>query len=159
MLNKRHSIRLQKLDYSKPNKFFITVCCHHHGCYIGKSVKLAEIIKNQIETIDQYFSNMSIIKYAILPNHIHLIIEIKYQIKNITLGKIIGSLKSKIVNQWLKHINQNNLKLLASVWQRNYYEHRIRNQKELEKFSKYIELNPTNWNRDRYNPTNFKAQS
>jgi putative transposase len=158
MLNKRHSVRFQRLDYSLPNKFFVTVCCHQHGCYIGKSPQLNNIIDHEIKVINQYFPNVSIPIYAIMPNHLHLIIEIKYQIQNITLGKIVGSLKSKIVNQWLKHIKQNKLNLLASIWQRNYFEHRIRNQTELKKFSKYIELNPTNWNKDRYNPTNFKAQ-
>lgn len=38
------------------------------------------------------------------------------------------------------------------VWQRNYYEHVIRNEIELKKIREYIESNPLMWERDRNNP-------
>jgi putative transposase len=38
-----------------------------------------------------------------------------------------------------------------TVWQRNYYEHIIRNEKELYQIRKYIEYNPLNWKDDEYN--------
>jgi putative transposase len=158
-MNTRHTIRFQKLDYSLPNKFFITICCHHHGCYIGQEPKLQSIIANKITTLADFFPNISIPEYTVMPNHLHLIIKIKYQNKNVTLGKVIRVLKSKITNSWLKTIKTEKLNSLASIWQRNYFEHRIRNQKEYDKFSKYIKINPINWNKDRYNPTNFKASS
>jgi putative transposase len=159
MINKRHTIRLQKLDYSLPNKFFITICCHKHGCYIGKEPQLKLLIDNELKKINSHFSNINIPKYVIMPNHLHLIIEIIHQQKDITLGIIIRVLKSKIVNSWLKIIKADNLNSLASIWQRNYFEHRIRNQKELIKYTKYIEINPFIWEKDRYNPTNFHSIS
>ena len=39
------------------------------------------------------------------------------------------------------------------VWQRNYYEHIIRTEEELEKIRYYIGINPEKWERDRYNPS------
>lgn len=41
------------------------------------------------------------------------------------------------------------------VWQRNYYEHVIRNEIELNKLRKYIEENPLKWELDEDNPVNF----
>lgn len=38
------------------------------------------------------------------------------------------------------------------VWQRNYYEHIIRNEKELNKIREYIINNPLTWQLDRENP-------
>jgi REP element-mobilizing transposase RayT len=51
-----------------------------------------------------------------------------------------------------KQINQ----ILGSqgvpVWQRNYYEHVIRNEHELNDIRKYIQANPLRWEHDRENP-------
>ena len=44
----------------------------------------------------------------------------------------------------------------AVVWQRNYYEHVIRNEKELDLITKYIDYNPMNWQLDRENSENIK---
>jgi len=41
---------------------------------------------------------------------------------------------------------------LPSIWQRNYYEHVIRNDEELEKIREYILYNPLHWATDRENP-------
>jgi REP element-mobilizing transposase RayT len=39
-----------------------------------------------------------------------------------------------------------------NVWQRNYYEHIIRNDKSLQRIREYIEINPLRWETDRENP-------
>jgi REP element-mobilizing transposase RayT len=39
------------------------------------------------------------------------------------------------------------------VWQRNYYEHIIRSNSELEKIGKYIENNPEKWEEDQLHPS------
>lgn len=156
MLHHRHTVRLQKLDYSLPNRFFITLCALRHGVYFQKYPQLKKIISGNLFSLSKYFPNISVDKNVIMPNHIHLIIRIKSQVKNITLGKIINVFKGKTINQWLKIIKQNNLNIIACIWQRNYYEHRIRNDEEYYKYSKYIQLNPKNWSKDKYNPVNFK---
>ena len=45
------------------------------------------------------------------------------------------------------------------VWQANYYDHIIRNEREWNAIAKYIYENPANWNADMDNPVNFKKQS
>ena len=156
--NKRRSIRFRKLDYSLPNKFMVTICATKHGCYFDKYPTLAKIVKDEIDDIQSYFQNINISDSVIMPNHLHLIININYQIKNITLGKIISVFKGKIINKWLKTIRKHKINCLACIFQRNYFEHRIRNEKELFKYKKYIELNPEKWNYDRYNPVNLKCR-
>jgi len=156
--NKRHSFRFQKLDYSLPNKFFVTVCALKHGCYFDKYKNLESIIKGGFVEIQQYFPNINVDSSVVMPNHIHLIISINYKVKDVTLGKIINVFKGKIVNKWLKEIKENKLNAIGCIWQRNYFEHRIRNQEEFTKYSKYIEENPVRWNFDKYNPDNLKCR-
>jgi REP element-mobilizing transposase RayT len=45
----------------------------------------------------------------------------------------------------------------APVWQRNYYEHIIRNEDDLEAIRHYILTNPSRWHEDRENPHSVGA--
>jgi len=155
MRRSRHTIRLQRLDYSLPNQFFVTVCTEKHGCYFDKYPKLYTITTNNIYQIQRKYRNISIPIYIIMPNHLHLIIIIKSQAKDITLGTIIKTFKGRIINDWLKIIKLRKINTLGCIWQRNYYEHRIRNAIEYEKYTQYIKQNPAKWNTDRYNPKNL----
>jgi putative transposase len=68
------------------------------------------------------------------------------------LGNIVGAFKSFCVNRWLRYIKQNHMDAVGSIWQRNYYEHVIRNETELNRVREYIVNNPLNWPFDRENP-------
>lgn len=43
-----------------------------------------------------------------------------------------------------------NREINNKIWQRNYYEHIIRNEKEYIKIIRYIQNNPIHWNKDKY---------
>ena len=66
-----------------------------------------------------------------------------------TLGHVVRYFKAKSAYQ-IHQINPN-----LPVWQRNYHDRIIRNEKELEKIRRYIELNPIKWELDQDNPLNF----
>ncbi len=68
-----------------------------------------------------------------------------------SLGAIVGQFKSRVTRRiWkLPHMH------LVPLWQRNYYEHVIRDQREWERIHLYIESNPVNWSQDEENPSNF----
>jgi putative transposase len=72
-----------------------------------------------------------------------------------TLGSIICAFKSRCVRDYLKFIDENNLNESAKIWQRNYHEHIIRDQKELATIRNYIKSNPSNWTKDEENPLNL----
>ena len=64
-----------------------------------------------------------------------------------TLGDVVRAFKS------LSAIRVNRLlRRFGPLWQRNYYEHVIRNERELDKIRKYIATNPLKWALDRENP-------
>lgn len=123
--------------------------------------------------------------FVIMPNHIHGIIIIKphafcvgaglapapnvahdqgqtqaFPLQNDnaptpSLGSIIGAFKSRCAMDYLKYIDENNLNESAKIWQRNYYEHIIRDRKELAAIRNYIKSNPANWALDEENPLNL----
>jgi REP element-mobilizing transposase RayT len=64
------------------------------------------------------------------------------------LGRLIAAFKTVSA----KRINEMRNTPGALVWQRNYYEHMIRNDGELNKIRGYIETNPLRWTRDPENP-------
>jgi REP element-mobilizing transposase RayT len=64
------------------------------------------------------------------------------------LGAIVGQYKSAVT----KRINRIRKTPGTPVWQRNYYEHIIRNEDELRRIREYIRLNPMKWELDRENP-------
>ena len=73
-----------------------------------------------------------------MPNHIHIILIIKNK-GEISISKIIQQFKGKITKE-----------LKYSIWQKLFYEHIIRNEKEYLKIKEYIINNPLNWEKDMY---------
>ncbi len=70
------------------------------------------------------------------------------QIKKITLGKIIAYYKY----QTTRLINEKRNSPAIPVWQRNYYEHIIRSDKDLIQIKEYIKNNPLKWEFDKEKP-------
>ena len=73
--------------------------------------------------------------------------------KIITLGNIIGAFKSLTTHKYINCVKTKNWKpFYKRLWQRNYYEHIIRNENDLNEIREYIKNNPQMWDRDRDNP-------
>ena len=67
------------------------------------------------------------------------------------LHKIVQWFKTMTTNDYIKNVRTNNWKPFnKKLWQRNYYEHIIRNEIELNKIREYILYNPLNWETDEY---------
>ncbi len=66
-----------------------------------------------------------------------------------SLGAVIAQFKSRVTKRLRKPPALNSI----SVWQRNYYEHVIRNEREMDKIWRYIESNPFTWAVDEENPS------
>jgi REP element-mobilizing transposase RayT len=56
-------------------------------------------------------------------------------------------------NDYVRHVRESERTSLAGkLWQRNYHEHIVRNEAELNKIREYIATNPSRWSQDRGNP-------
>jgi REP element-mobilizing transposase RayT len=163
----RHSIRLKTYDYSQVGAYFITICAHHHVCLFGEISNgimqlnnAGKIIKEGWLTLSDKFLNIRTDFFVVMPNHFHGIIniesanfvgaihELPLHRRGMLLPKIIGYFKMNTG----KRINQLRQSPATPVWQRNYYEHVIRNEKSLNKIREYVQNNPLKWDLDQYNP-------
>ena len=164
----RQSIRLKDYDYSQAGAYFITICTHNRKLYFEKYCRLRNLVKKQWDNIPHRFKNVELDEFVIMPNHIHCIIVISFD-KFVgatlavakkyragarpapTIGEIVGGYKSLCVHYWLEYIKNNNCAIVGKFWQRNYYEHIIRNREELYRIREYIINNPSRWKYDREN--------
>lgn len=75
-----------------------------------------------------------------------------------TLGNILGAWKSTLTTKYIQGVHQNNWEPFdRKLFQRNYWEHIIRNERELDSIREYIINNPANWDNDDQNPKNLKT--
>ncbi len=72
------------------------------------------------------------------------------------LGDIVGAFKSLVFKVYLDWIEVNDPSRRAKFWQGNYYEHIVRNDRELNAIRQYIIDNPVNWKLDRDNLENIR---
>jgi len=180
-MRNRQSIRLKDYDYSKFGYYYITICAQDRELYFENN-EAARFINQHWCNLKNKFANIDLDEYVIMPNHLHGIIVIlddnnmgdhkgrpyrKNYVKNNFvgaglvparpgLGNIIGAFKSITTHKYIQNTKTKNWPWFAGrLWQRNYYERIIRNQKELNKIRLYIQNNPINWEKDRNNPKNF----
>jgi len=138
-----------------------------------------KIVEQCWNDLPDHYNNIELDAYVIMPNHFHGIILITDNVDNVDnvraihelpihelprqqqkqrqqqrrkmlLPKIVGRFKMNSAKQ----INQMRNTPGISVWQRNYYEHIIRDEKSLENIRNYIINNPAKWQDDDYNLTN-----
>ena len=78
------------------------------------------------------------------------------QNNNRSLSKIIQWFKTMTTNEYIRNVKEYNWeKFEKRLWQRNYYEHIIRNQKSFNKIGEYIYNNPAKWKHDELFITNL----
>lgn len=141
----RKSPRIPNYDYSQNNYYFITICTHEKKCIFGLPNQLnvmGKIVDRHIRNIPNYYENIYIDKYVVMPNHVHLILSLENGENNPSIPLIIGQLKRGIT----KEIHEKDPGLI--IWQRSFHDHVIRNQAGYEKIWTYIENNPVKWNED-----------
>ena len=66
-----------------------------------------------------------------------------------TISDIVGAYKSLVANGCLK-IHKSKNETMGKLWQRNYYEHIIRNDQSYQRISEYIINNPLKWKEDKF---------
>jgi REP element-mobilizing transposase RayT len=77
---------------------------------------------------------------------------------NATIGAMMDWFKTMTTNEYIRGVKNHNWQRFdAKLWQRNYWEHIIRNEDELARIANYIVTNPANWINDRLNSDIYSA--
>ena len=166
-LVKRKNLRLQDFEYATPCFYFVTICTKErknlfwtpeklpptqnlsdvgvvgavsgrpHEGLLNKNGKLVELA---ILSIPKHYPAYFIDNYVIMPDHIHLLLQILCDDENgrpmtaPTLNRVINHFKGAVSKR-----------LGFSCWQRSFYDHIIRNQADYIKHYNYVETNPLLW--------------
>ncbi len=156
-LKNRNSIRLPTYNYRKNGSYFITICIQNRENRLGKIINEKMILNNAgfminkwLQYLKERFKNISINHSVIMPNHIHFILTIEYSNKTSPpLSKMIQWFKTMTTNEYIRGVKENIYPSFNKrVWQRNYYEHIIRNEDSFYQIVQYIENNPKSWKND-----------
>ncbi len=172
----RRSLRLKNYDYSQAGYYFVTICCYQKQCLFGDIVNSVMQLNQYGEIVEQEWLKSALIrkeikldKYVVMPNHFHRIIIINPVSANGCSPlpqplnqSIIPSMKPKSLSSLMsgfksavtKNINLIRKKPGTKIWQRNYYEHIIRNETALNHIRQYIINNPLSWQNDQLHPNN-----
>ena len=140
------SNRLAGFNYSESYWYFITVCTWNKQNYFSHILRSTSVLTAYGDILEEEINNTVKLKkadidmYVIMPNHFHMIIIPE---SGSHLGIIVGQIKSLTSKRIMKF--NNNFR-----WQSNYYDHIIRNEEDLFRIRKYIELNPFKWELDEY---------
>jgi REP element-mobilizing transposase RayT len=167
-IHHRRSVRLCDYDYSQEGLYFITLCIKNRECLFGeiaggemRLTEIGEIAQNCWLEIPQHYPNTQLHNFVAMPNHIHGIVEITVEVENIgvenvrvenirplrrrpncesgTIGAIIRGFKIGATK-----------KIGFSVWQRNFWEHVIRDYDDYARIDDYITNNPFRWKEDTF---------
>jgi len=173
-IHHRRSIRLKEYDYSLDGMYFVTICVQDKQCLFGKIVdnemilnKNGQIVKMIWNELPHHYNHVELGEFVIMPNHIHGIIIISNALvgagfkpahdveagfkpaptkANHGLSEIVRALKTFSARK----INELHNARGKQLWQRNYYEHIIRNAKSYQYIANYIINNPANWKDDSF---------
>ena len=144
-LPKRKLIRIADYDYSAPGAYFITVCANDRKSIlwnVGAATcrpnlsKIGSVVETAILQIPVHYPAVSVDKYCIMPDHIHMILSINTdedgrQIAAPTVSTVVGHMK-----RWVS------MQIGYSIWQKSFIDRVIRNDQGYRAVWEYIENNP-----------------
>ena len=149
-LPERKQNRIENYDYATCGAYFVTICTANREKIFWNNLVGADIIRPQnvplsqtgeivqqgILQVAEHYENVVVDQYCIMPDHVHLILRIESDeggrmISAPTISTVVGSLKRWVSRQIGK-----------PIWQKSFYDHAIRNQRDYEEIWQYIENNP-----------------
>lgn len=178
----RRSIRVPNYDYSQPGAYFITIVTWRRECLFGEIVNgtmrlndTGQVVWDVWNSLPARYPRVTTGTAVVMPNHFHGIVEIHEPVgamvgtihelplpshrvtnqkerRRMTLPLVVGYFKMNSAKRINKILNSEGI----PVWQRNYYEHIIRNDEEYNRIHLYIEANVDNWVNDEENPVHVK---
>ena len=155
----RKPLRLKDYDYSQNGGYFITFCTENRAPILGHIVvgggvldapqvelsAAGQITKQCICGLEQFYPWLTVAKYVIMPNHVHLLLLVQDGPPGTsaptgkTIPQLISTIKRLTNRAWG-----------TPLWQRGIYDHILRDGQDFLIHWDYIETNPGKWAEDEY---------
>ncbi len=161
-LPKRKPTRLKEYNYSTPGVYFITICVKGREELLSKIIvgdgvldvpkntltQYGRIADKYINQMNEFYENISVDKYVIMPNHIHLLLQItetENQNGTSRTPSPTNSTIAKFISTFKRFCNR---EYGVNIWQRLSNDHIIRGEKDYQEIWEYIDTNVIRWEKD-----------
>lgn len=165
---RRKRLRLAGFNYSESGAYFVTICAKDRARLFGEISngvmcvnRFGGIVQECWNDLQNHYATIAVDAFVVMPNHVHGIIVIVERDRTVGEGlrpsptgverhglpEIMRAFKSFSA----RRINEIRCTPGLPVWQRNYFEHIIRNDKSLDQIRQYIATNPQRWKDDKEN--------
>jgi len=174
-LHHRHSIRLRGYDYSLAGMYFVTFCVSERAFLFGEidegNMLLNDAGKAVLSCFDAVGSRYrcaGIDCLVIMPNHVHAVIVLsagpigcgilctdlpREPSAGLKLSDVVHDIKLWTANAYRSSVRENGWRpYVGTLWQRDCFEHIVRDAESLARIRAYIRDNPSRWAVDRENP-------
>ena len=157
-LPQRKAQRSKSWDYSNNGIYFVAFCTAEKHKTLGKVCRpsqksqdgykamlttLDHICEASIEDVLTHFEHISVIDHVVIPNHVHMLIEVKTN-NTRQLSSFVGMVKR------LSSMMAHRAGCSGQLWQRSFHDHIVRDESDLTRIREYIQENPRKWEEDRY---------
>ena len=158
-LKKRKTPRLQNFDYNSVGAYFITICTQNRRCMLSQIVgtgvldcpqvkltRYGEIAEKYIKQLNDFYDNISVDSYVIMPNHIHIMLLIRENGQSRTpVPTKANSVFSRFLSTFKRFCNK---EYGENIWQSRSNDHIIRDRRDYQEHLRYIYENPMRWKFD-----------
>ena len=165
---RRKKNRLEGYDYSQAGLYFVTICVSPRSNILWQADGLEDVRRTPLDdfvgadiirpsdvplssvgktveaailSISQHYDGVEVNHFCVMPDHVHQLLQFHGDLFGKTsvppLSTVVGSLKRWVSRQ-----------LGYSIWQKSFYEHIIRTEKDYLEVLEYIERNPLQWRVD-----------
>ena len=155
----RKTTRLPEYNYNTPGAYFLTICTDNRRCLLsrivgtgvpdGPEIELlpyGKIAAKYITQLNNFYDNISVDSYVIMPNHIHLLLCVK---ESGPSGTPVPTAQNSVISRFVSTFKRFcNKEYGKNIWQHRSYDHVIRDQADYDKHLKYIYENPFGWSKD-----------
>jgi putative transposase len=171
-IHHRRSIRLRGYDYTRAGAYFLTACTYARECLFGQiaggDLHLSAyglIALECWQSIPEHCPSVDLDAFVVMPNHVHGILVLADDAARLSsapdrerFGKPVAGSLATVMRLYkaavTRRINELHNTPDTPVWQRNYYEHIIRDQASLNRIRAYIAANPSRWEADQLHSDN-----
>ncbi|UYN89426.1 MAG: transposase [Anaerolineales bacterium] len=164
---RRKQIRIPDFDYSSPGAYFITVCVQDRRNLLSQILDAEISLKPPGNVVLQtwmslpvHYPYVEVDEFVVMPNHIHGLVWIRdMQVNRVDVGAGFKPAPTRHglseIARGFKTFSSRKINELPTqdskfAWQRGFYEHVIRDEKDLYDHRLYIQENPVKWQNDEY---------
>ena len=140
--------RMARKDYSVNGAYFLTICTKERhellGSIQGGEMTLSEngtLAKSELEQLEKIYPSVLPECCVVMPNHVHLLIQL--------LNHDLNPTVSRIVQQWKGAVSK---KAGFPLWQEKFHDRVVDTAEGYRKIQRYIQQNPERWREDRFYP-------